>query len=89
MAYNPNDLSALSYANGFTLWHYKTADAPTTVDTTGYFNEAAGMLRVGDFIMANTNVGGAVQSGVLVVTDAGAGTVDVANMLVVGTANSD
>ena len=89
MAYNPNDLSALSYANGFTLWHYKTADASTTVDTTGYFNEAAGMLRVGDFVMANTNVGGAVQHGMLVVTNADANTVDVANLTLFGSANTD
>jgi hypothetical protein len=26
MAYDPTNLSALSYANGFTLWHYKTTD---------------------------------------------------------------
>jgi len=44
MAYDPNNLSALTYANGFTLWHYKTPDSTTTVDTSGYFNEAAGML---------------------------------------------
>ena len=41
MAYDSNNLSALTYANGFTLWHYKTPDAAAVVDSTGYFNEAA------------------------------------------------
>jgi hypothetical protein len=53
MAFKPSDLSALAYANGFTLWHYRTTDSSTTVDTTGYFNQAAGILRVGDFIFGN------------------------------------
>lgn len=66
MAYNPNNLSALAYANGFTLWHYKTADRADDVDTAGYFNTTSAMLRVGDFIM--TNAGGMTQNGMLIVT---------------------
>ena len=42
MAYNSSNLSALTYANGFTLWHYKTNDTAAVVDTAGYFNNAAG-----------------------------------------------
>ena len=30
MAYNAAHLSVLAYANGFTLWHYKTADTAAT-----------------------------------------------------------
>ena len=58
MAYDASNLSALTYANGFTLWHYKTPDTAAVVDTTGYFNEAASMLRVGDFIFANADIDG-------------------------------
>jgi outer membrane protein assembly factor BamB len=76
MAYDPNNLSALTYANGFTLWHYKTPDAADAVDTTGYFNDAAGMLRVGDFVFANTGTMG----GVFVVNANAGGVVDVANI---------
>jgi outer membrane protein assembly factor BamB len=76
MAYDSNNLSALTYANGFTLWHYKTPDTDTAVDTTGYFNDAAGMLRVGDFIFANTGTKG----GVFVVNANASGVVDVANI---------
>jgi len=80
MAYNPNHLSALAYANGFTLWHYRTPDPAVTVDTAGYFNGATTMLRAGDFIMANTNTGGTVQSGVFVVKSNTGTVVDTANI---------
>lgn len=51
--YNNSNLSVLSYSNGFTLWHYTTTDTAATVDTTGYFDGAADMLRSGDMILAN------------------------------------
>lgn len=60
MAYDSNNLSALSYANGFTLWHYKTPDHPETVELSYYFDKAANMLRVGDFIFVNGDGEGAV-----------------------------
>jgi hypothetical protein len=82
MAYDSNNLSALTYANGFTLWHYKTPDPAATVDTSGYFNEAAGMLRIGDFIFANTG-------GVFVVNSNAGGVVDVADITGFGGDDTD
>ena len=38
MAYQSKNLSALGYANGFTLWHYRTSDLAAEVDNAGYFN---------------------------------------------------
>lgn len=32
------------------LWSYTTTDAIATVNTTGYFNDAAGVLKVGDLV---------------------------------------
>ena len=84
MAYDASNLSALTYANGFTLWHYKTADATADVDTSGYFNEAASMLRVGDFIFANADITGTVQSGVFIVASNSGGVVDVTDITVFG-----
>lgn len=55
MAFRKKDLSMLAYANGFTLWHYTTVDAAADVDTAGYFNDAADMLRVGDMLFANVD----------------------------------
>ena len=89
MAYDPNNLSALAYANGFTLWHYKTPDAAIDVDTIGYFNDAASMVRAGDFIMSNTSIAGAVQSGVFVVVSNTGTEVDTANLSDFSALNSD
>ncbi|MBL6934024.1 MAG: hypothetical protein ISR48_01290 [Alphaproteobacteria bacterium] len=51
MAYNSQDLSVLAYANGFTLWHYKsTGDALSAIMAANYFDSATDMLRVGDSI---------------------------------------
>ncbi len=49
------DLSVLGYANGFTLWHFVTGDKADDLERTGYFDEAADMLRPGDFILANSS----------------------------------
>jgi hypothetical protein len=89
MAYAPKNLSALAYANGFTLWHYKTTDPAQDVDNAGYFNGAAAMLRPGDFIMANTNTGGTVQSGVFVVKSNTGTVVDTANIIDFSPLNPD
>jgi hypothetical protein len=89
MAYAPKNLSALAYANGFTLWHYKTPDPALQVDNAGYFNGAVTMLRAGDFIMANTNTGGTVQSGMFIVKSNTGTVVDVANIADFGSLNTD
>ena len=61
-------LSAISYANGFTLWHYRTSDSSDEVLSPGYFDTVAKMLRVGDFMFVNAHVDGPNRShGVLVV----------------------
>lgn len=51
MAYEPKSLSVLAYANGFTLWHYRTEDSRAAVSTPGYFDAARDMLRHGDVVM--------------------------------------
>ena len=50
MAFQNKNLSLVAYANGFTLWHYKTEDSPKTVLSNGYFNGAACILENGDAI---------------------------------------
>lgn len=89
MAFQSKDLSVLAYANGFTLWHFTTTDAATDVDTTGYFNAAADMLRVGDMILANTDTDGTPAAGILLVASNAARVVDVANLTPVGATDSD
>ena len=89
MAYDASNLSALSYANGFTLWHYRTSDAAADVDTAGYFDSAVRMLRVGDFILLNAGVGVAPANGLMIVATNNGSSVDVTNFFPVGTLNAD
>jgi len=89
MGYDPNNMSALTYANGFTLWHYKTPDPASDLVASGYFNEASSMFRTGDFIMANTSVNTAIASGVLIVKSNDGTAVDVSNISSFGLANAD
>lgn len=88
MAYQSKDLSVLAYANGFTLWHYTTADIATAVDAAGYFNAASTMLRVGDIIVANLDTAGAPQGGLLLVSANSGGVVDVNDMTQIGSADT-
>lgn len=89
MAYLSKNLSVLAYANGFTLWHYTTIDTAADVDTAGYFNSASDMLRVGDMVMANTDTDGSPAAGIFLVNANSSGTVDVADLTAVGSADTD
>ncbi len=53
MAFKSANLSVLAYANGFTFWHYKSADANGDMTGAGYFNAAADLLRPGDIVALN------------------------------------
>ena len=54
MAYNSNGLSAAGgqskAGNAPQMWTYSSADAIATVNTSGYFNNASALLKVGDVI---------------------------------------
>ena len=75
MAYNPNDLSVLAYANNFTLWHYTTTDS--SVATAGFFNPAADMMQVGDLVIANVDTDGIPTTDFYIVTGNSGGSVTV------------
>jgi hypothetical protein len=51
MAFIATNLNPLVQGNGFTLWHYKTADTGNTVDTIGYFNGASNIMAVNDVLI--------------------------------------
>lgn len=89
MSFDNKQLSVLAYANGFTLWHYTTPDNVTTVDTSGYFNNAADMLRIGDMVLANVDTAGTPDAGVFLVRNNVNGNVDVSDLTAFGASNSD
>ena len=58
MAFTIRNLSVLAYANGFTLWHYKSAsDERSKLTGKNFFAEASDMLTDGDLMIANTATG--------------------------------
>lgn len=77
MSMNSKNLSVLAYANGFTLWHYKTADAKATVSASGYFNDVANIFNVGDLIVASQSINGTMETTIFVVSSVEAGVVGV------------
>lgn len=77
-----------------TLWAYGTTDALTTVDTSGYFNNAADILQAGDWIFASSSSTFGIHIVDTNTRDLAAnppvlGVVDVKNALSVGTIDSD
>ena len=61
MAFAIRALSVLAYANGFTLWHYKTGkESLADVAKENFFSEAADMMAAGDMILTSGGGGGRV-----------------------------
>lgn len=98
MAYDRKKLQRVGSANrnAPSLFLYSdTAVALTAIDGSGYFNDAADILKVGDFILANASSGTAgiflVASNTrdLTATPPVEGVVDVSNALAVGAIDSD
>ena len=89
MAFQSKDLSVLAYANGFTLWHYATTDLGADVDSASYFDDASDMVRIGDMLLANVDTDGTPASGIYLVNANTGGVVDVADMTVVGSTDTD
>jgi hypothetical protein len=54
-------LSVLQYANGFTMWHYKSEDPIAHTWVAGYFNDATDMMSPGDMIAISAPDGGCMR----------------------------
>lgn len=54
MPFIATNLTVLSAANGFTLWHYRTTDSRDQVQAADYFAPASKQMRAGDIVMAQT-----------------------------------
>ena len=91
MAYSSTGLNAAGgqskAGNAPQIWTYTSADAIATVNTSGYFNSAASLLKVGDliYVFDTTNT-----LGHFVFVNANSGTVvDVTDGLAVTSTDSD
>lgn len=77
-----------------TLFTYATTDALTTVDGSGYFDDAADILQVGDWIFVSSSSTWGIHivnanTRDLTATPPVAGVVDVTNALAAGSIDSD
>lgn len=101
MAYAAAGLNLISEA-GYArhLWSYLTPDPAATVDTTGYFNDASEMLRIGDIILrvtvdnlplapGQTPIGAVPSWGIHVVASNSGGVVDTFDALVGSVVDTD
>ena len=62
MAFRIKNLNVLAYANGFTLYLYKTGvDTLWEIKRAGYFNEGSDMLTRGDMILTTGSDGGTIR----------------------------
>jgi hypothetical protein len=70
---------------------YRTQDAHTAVDNSGYFNEVRTVLEVGDliFVLVVNTSGAVVTAGWHVVMTKTASAVDVSNVTAITVTNSD
>jgi hypothetical protein len=91
MAYSSTGLSAAGgqskAGNAPQLWTYKSADAIADVNTSGYFNSAASLLKVGDIVFVYDSA--TPTSSIVFVTSNTGTVVDVTNGLTVTATNSD
>lgn len=53
MAFMNRNLSILAYANGFTLWHYKTNDTIAEIEDPSHFTRVWTLMNTGDIIVIN------------------------------------
>jgi len=89
MAYTASSLTRLAGASGVSLWHYSTADTIATVNTAGYFNDAAAMMSVNDVIIAVTSTGGTPVVSHTYVNANNGSTVDVVDGVAITNTDSD
>lgn len=96
MAYSSAGLQRIGpqNSNAPTLWSYATTDALTTVDGSGYFNDAAALLQVGDWIFVSSSSTWGIHivnanTRDLTASPPVEGVVDVTNALAAGTVDSD
>lgn len=87
MAYQSANLELLAGGGaGISIWGYRSsADSKAAIDSAGYFDAAANMLRIGDWLIVNASDG----YGISVVNANANGTVDTSDAIAVGAADTD
>jgi hypothetical protein len=82
-------IGASKAGNAPSMYTYSTADAIADVNTAGYFNALASMLKVGDIIFCYTSTGGTPVMSIVYVNANSGTVVDVTDGLTVTATDSD
>lgn len=61
MAYQNKNMSVIAYANGFTLWQYRTQDSIQELRGK-YFELVADLMAVGDILIINAGDGNYIKA---------------------------
>lgn len=77
MAYSASGLTRMASGGGHSMWFYDSTEAITAVRVSGYFNNAASMLNVGDVIFVLDSDAPAMSISVVLSNDGT--TVDIAD----------
>lgn len=57
MAFQNKELSVIAYANGFTLWQYRTDEEMDYVLCKKYFAQVKDLMHKGDILIVNSPCG--------------------------------
>ena len=87
MAYSASGLTRMAGGGGHNLWYYDSAYALSAVRASGYFNDAASMMNVGDVVFVYDN--DAPTLGVSVVLSNTGSVVDIADGTAITVTDSD
>tara|TARA_Y100001937_G_scaffold128638_1_gene206409 strand:+ start:9291 stop:9554 length:264 start_codon:yes stop_codon:yes gene_type:complete len=87
MAYSASGLTNMATGGGHNLWFYTSTDALTAVRVSGYFNDAADMMNVGDVIFVYDS--DAPSMGISVVLSNTGTVVDIADGTALTVSDSD
>jgi len=87
MAYSASGLTRMAGGGGHNVWYYDSADALSAVRASGYFNDAATMMNVGDVVFVYDN--DAPTMGISVVLSNTGSVVDIADGTALTMTDSD
>ena len=69
MTVSVNNIAVIAYANGFTIWHYKTTENKNTLLSDGYFSTMKNSFMKGDIIIAITETSSDAKANMLLVSN--------------------
>ena len=87
MAYSSTGLTRMAGGGGYNMWYYSSTDALSVVRASGYFNDAASMMNVGDLVIVYDSDAPTIALSVVLSNDGS--TVDIADGTAITVTDTD